>query len=118
MPESRPALSARSIGRLHTALWLVCVLTYFGVFGTGYLSGASDFYSMGKAMGATVAIAFIGRMVLGLFESARISPQPPEEDENELGSLLDLVSSPATSADEPAPAPASAVRETVAAGAR
>jgi hypothetical protein len=95
--------AAATLRRLHTMLWLACVATYVAMLTSHVAAGGSDLWAMVKAIASTLAVAVLGRATLSLLARARHAPSLATDQVGEtsvtngqVGSLLDVVSSPDT----------------------
>jgi hypothetical protein len=96
-------VTAETLRRLHTMLWLACVATYVAMLTSHVAAGGSDLWAMVKASASTLAVAMLGRATLSLLARASHAPSSATEHVGEtsvsnaqVGSLLDIVSSPDT----------------------
>jgi hypothetical protein len=97
MPEQRiPVLGPDALNWGYRIVWLLCAAVYLTVFIGGVQAGGSDLATMGRAVGFTLAMAFIGRLALAvLAQASQPVEQPPmANQEGKVGSLVDLTSSP------------------------
>lgn len=85
-----PLLTPTGYRRLHLTTWLLCVVTYVGVLGSNLAQGGTDLLGMLKAMAATLAVALLARLLLGILSRATREVRLVS-DEASRGSLLDLV---------------------------
>jgi hypothetical protein len=96
-------VTPETLRRLHTVLWLACVVTYVAMLTSHVAAGGSDLWAMVKASASTLAVAILGRAILSLLARATRAPSSGSDHVAEasvsnaqVGSLLDIVSSPET----------------------
>jgi hypothetical protein len=80
----------------YRVVWLICIAVYLTVFISGLQAGASELTTQLKAIGFTLATAFVGRMAMGVIGRATVPAEEPPlaTEDGTVGSLVDLVSSP------------------------
>ena len=77
-------------------VWLLCIAVYLTVFISGIQNGGSDLNTQLRAIGFTLAVAFVGRLAMGVIGRATEPQEQPlmATQDGTVGSLVDVVSSP------------------------
>jgi hypothetical protein len=91
-----PVLSGRALSRGYRLVWALCLSVYLTIFISGVQAGAADLNTMLRAMGFTLATAFVGKLGMSVLSQAT-HPQtgpPSATEDGTVGSLVDMVSSP------------------------
>jgi hypothetical protein len=80
----------------HRVVWGLCACVYLAVFVSGIQAGGSDLGTLGRAAGFTLAMAFVGKLVLSVLSKARqpSAAQLLASKVGTVGSLVDLFESP------------------------
>jgi hypothetical protein len=96
MENRRPAASEALLDRGYRLVWLICIAVYLTVFISGLQAGGSELGTQVRAIGFTLATAFVGRMAMGVIGRATLPAEEPPlaTEDGTVGSLVDLVSSP------------------------
>ncbi len=104
-PEAEPLLSEASVDRLRAAVWLACAAAYIAVLAAGVAAGASDLFAMGRALGASLALALLGRALLGLLAQAHRPASGWLDAAPRPASLIELLPPAEAETRPPDPAP-------------
>jgi hypothetical protein len=96
--EREPVMSEAALAWGYRLVWALCIAVYLVVFISGLQAGGSDLVTIGRAIGFTLATAFVGKLAMAVLAQAK-QPLSATED-GTVGSLVDLSSSPNISQPE------------------
>jgi hypothetical protein len=98
----RPALSDEALSWAHRFVWIACIGVYLTVFVGGIQGGGAELITLARAIGFTLAVAWLGRTALGLLGRASLPVGEGQSagQDGPVGSLSGLVSSANVAAQE------------------
>jgi hypothetical protein len=70
------ALSDTAMGWAYRLVWAACAGVYLWIFLGGIQAGGAELPTLGRATGATLLTAFLGKRLLGLLDGAVVPPEP------------------------------------------
>jgi hypothetical protein len=91
-----PVMTPGALSWGYRIVWGLCAGVYLAVFVSGIQAGGSDLGTLGRSVGFTLAMAFVGKLVLSVLgEATQPAALPPSASEvRTVGSLVDLLASP------------------------